>query len=85
VTGAEPDNRIWVGDRLALSIAEAAQAIGVAEGTLRSVLPEIPHFHVGRRVVIPVEALRNWLMRQAEAEQSQVEAAVEGILSEIRE
>ena len=84
MAGEEPDNGIWVGDRLALSIAEAAQAIGVAEGTLRSVLPAIPHFRVGRRVVIPVEALKNWLMRQAEAEQSQVDAAVEGILSEIR-
>jgi excisionase family DNA binding protein len=79
------DEPLHLADKLALSLAEAAKAIGVAEGTLRSVLHEIPHLHVGRRVVIPVEPLKEWLATQAKAERGRVDAAVEEILSEILE
>ena len=42
--------------RLALSIPEAALAIGVCENTLRQLLPELPHFYVGRRVLLQIFA-----------------------------
>ena len=71
---------LHLGDRLALSIAEAAQAIGVSERHLRAVLPEIPHFRVGRRVVIPVEPLREWLRQRAETERGTVDRVVEDVL-----
>ena len=69
--------------RLALTVPEAAAAIGVSERHLRSMLPEIPHLYLGGRVVIPVDALRTWLQKRAEIEGSRVDAAVEEVLSDI--
>jgi len=45
--------------RLALSLAEAARALGVSERHVREILPELPHIHLGRRVVIPVVRCAN--------------------------
>lgn len=56
-------------DRLALTIPEAATALGISERHLRSMLPELPHCRIGGRVVLPVEPLRDWLARRAHAEQ----------------
>ena len=47
--------------RMALRPREAAEALGVSERTIREVLPEIPHTHLGACVVIPVHSLRAWL------------------------
>ena len=71
--------------RLALTVPEAAQAIGISERHLRTMLPEIPHLHVGRRVVIPVEALRRWLEDQAKAGRTRIDAAVEEVLGSLGE
>ncbi len=65
--------------RLALSLAEAARTLGVSERHLRSILPELPHLHLGARVVIPVDALREWLRGRAENE----DAASQGLADEI--
>ena len=70
-------------NRLALSVEEAAQALGVSEAHLRALLPELPHVHLGRRVVIPVDSLRAWLRERAETEGRRVDRAVDEILSEI--
>jgi hypothetical protein len=48
--------------RLALSIAEAAAAVGWGETFFREeVLPTLPHVAVGTKVAIDVEDLRAWL------------------------
>ena len=69
--------------RLALTVAEAAAALGVSERHLRQLLPEIPHLHVGRRVVIPVEPFREYLRARCEAERGKVDQVVEDILSSV--
>ena len=69
------------GSRLALTIKEAADAIGISERTLRDLLPEIPHAHLGRRVVIPVEQLREWLHGRAREEEMGSKRAAEEILA----
>jgi hypothetical protein len=51
---------------------------------MRTVLPDIPHCHVGNRVVIPVSLLEEWLRQQAGKEQSVVGKAVDEILEEIQ-
>ena len=71
-------------ERLALSPAEAAQRLGVSENHLRSLLPELPHVYLGRRVVIPVEPLREWLSERARSEAGRVDAAVKEILDGIK-
>ena len=56
-------------ERLALSMAEAGDLIGVSERTVQDLVTagEIPHVRIGqRRVVLPVADLRSWLSANAE-------------------
>ena len=79
-TAQEPLN---LQGRLALRIPEAAQVLGICENTLRQILPELPHFHIGRSVRLPVEPLREWVRKQAEVEKSRVDEAVEDVLRSV--
>ncbi len=79
-----PETAVRLSERLALSIPEAAAAVGVSERLMRSILSEIPHCHVGNRVVIPVSLLDEWLRQQAGKEQTVVGKAVDEILEEIQ-
>ncbi len=81
---ATAEQRLDLTGRLALSIPEAAQALGVSERLLRTVLREIPHLHIGRRTVIPVGPLEEWLRERAKAEPVRVEKAVDEILETVR-
>jgi len=72
-----------VSDRLALTVAEAAEAIGVSERHLRSMLSEIPHTRLGTRVVIPVENLKKWLSERADTELRNVDKAYQDIMKEL--
>ena len=76
----EGDHAASLGGRLGISVAEAARAIGVSERHLRQYLPEIPHLHVGRRVVIPIDSFREWLRARAQGESRRVERAVQDVL-----
>jgi hypothetical protein len=79
-----PETAVRLSERLALSIPEAAAAMGVSERLMRTVLPEIPHCHLGNRVVIPIPLLVEWLRKQAQEEQNVVGKAVDEILEEIQ-
>jgi len=70
-------------DRLALTVAEAAEAVGVSERHLRSLLPEIPHLRLGERVVIPVKAFEEWLTDQSRREKARTDQVVDEILREM--
>ena len=70
-------------ERLGLRPAEVAKALGLSERTIREVLPEIPHLRIGTAIVIPIDALREWLNDQAKAGKGRVDAAVDDILSEL--
>lgn len=80
MAGAEPENFFRLDDRLALSIPEAASVLGVSEGHVRNLMPELPHVRLGGRVVIPVEALRKWLRELTEAQTGQIDGAVDEIM-----
>jgi hypothetical protein len=79
-----PETAVRLAERAALSIPEAARAVGVSERLIRTLLPEIPHCHLGNRVVIPVSLLVEWLRKQAQEEQNVVGKAVNEILEEIQ-
>ena len=66
--------------RLALSIREAAAALGVSEGLVRECLPELPHVHLGERVLIPVDELRRWLQERSRAERANTKSMADQIL-----
>jgi excisionase family DNA binding protein len=74
-----------LGNRLALTVGEAAQAIGVSERHLRNTLSEIPHVRIGGRVLVPVAPFQEWLRDQAKAGKGQVDEAVDEILQSLDE
>ena len=66
--------------RLALTIPEAAAAVGVSERLLRGLLSEIPHVRLGGRVVVPIESFREWLADRVQQERGAVDRAVDEVL-----
>ncbi len=54
-------------DRLTLSVAEAAQVLGVSRPTVYALIRRgnFPVFSVGSRRLISVEGLRRWVAEQA--------------------
>ena len=48
---------------------EAAEAVGVSLPTLDAMLNReanpVPHFRIGKKVLIPVESFRQWLIDEA--------------------
>ena len=72
--------KLQLESRLALSVGEAAAALGVSERHLRTLLPELPHVHLGARVVVPVEALREWLRVNVRVEGERSSRVAEEIL-----
>ena len=83
MSGAEPADRFRVDERLALSIAEAARVLGVSEGHVRNLMPELPHVRLGGRVVFPVEALREWLRKLTETQMGRIDGAVDEIMQSL--
>jgi hypothetical protein len=80
VTCSEGRPAIDLGTRLALGIEEAAAALGISPNLLREHLAELPKVYFGRRVVLPVDELREWLTNRAQAER----AATDKVVDEIR-
>lgn len=76
------DSGLNLAERLALRPKEAATALGLSERTLRSLLPQIPHFREGGVVLIPIDPLRDWLRERAKATATRVEATVEEVMRE---
>lgn len=53
---------------LAISPAQAAELLGVSKPTIYTLIHQgaFPAFKVGRRTIISTEALRAWVLAQAE-------------------
>ena len=54
--------------KLSLSIVEAAEALALSERTVENLIKDgrLPVVRVGRRVLLPVAGLTNWLSEQTE-------------------
>ena len=79
------EERLHLADRLGLRVSEAARALGVSERQLRQILPELPHTRLGGCVVLPVDALRQWLLERVQVEKSRIDTAVDEILASIKD
>lgn len=57
---------------MAYRVHEAAQLLGVSPNTLREQirLGRVPHIRMGRRIIIPHDALETWLIAAATANQA---------------
>ena len=69
------DFQLWISEpdvpRLGLSVFEASKSVGLSEKHFRDeVLPSVPHLRVGRRIVIPVDGLREWLSERSQENRS---------------
>ena len=55
-------------ERLAYSVREAAAAIGISSRTLHDFIKDgsLPHFRLGTRVLIPIDALRNFIEQRTQ-------------------
>jgi len=55
-------------ERLAYSVPEAAELLGVGTATLYAYVRAglIPHVRIGRRIVIPAKALEEWMNQKAQ-------------------
>ena len=80
--GKDP-SPVQLSARLALRPKEAAEALGIGERTLRQILPELPHLRVGGVVLLPVDALRGWLLAEAKAEQGRVQTIVDDVIQAV--
>ena len=78
------DRPLHLADRLALRPAEAAEALGISERKLRSVLSRLPHFREGGSIFIPVAALQRWLDRRVSEEANALAALEEEFAARIR-
>lgn len=81
--GAEPQ-RLSLVNRMALTVEEAAEVLGLSERTVRNWLPRLPHVRFGRAPRIPVDSLRRWLDEQARRQPSRVEEIVREGLRAVR-
>ncbi len=70
-------------NRLGLRPAEVADVLGISERSVRQVLPELPHLRIGTAVVVPVDALRDWLRRRAEEGPTRIGAIVNDVMSSL--
>ncbi len=69
-------------DRRALSIAEAAQMVGMSEGAFRShLLPRCPKFYAGRSVRIPLRLFERFLEELATEEQQEQHGTAADLLT----
>ena len=79
LNGKEPRPKahgIELSQRLALRPAEAAEALGVCERTLRRLAPELPRVIRGGLVLYPVAGLQHWLKQHARASESEIDQSV---------
>lgn len=55
-------------DKLAYTVKEAAQAVGVSDRKMRDLIniTGFPVVRLGGRILIPIDPLRDWLKRKAE-------------------
>ena len=56
-------------ERLAVSVTEAAKALGISKSTAYSLVEQkiLPCVRIGeKRIIIPVKALEEWLQAQSE-------------------
>ncbi len=79
----ETKDRLALSDRLALRPREAARALGLSERSLRDLLPQLPVVRTRRAVLIPVDALREWLLSHAQSDRDKAKKVAREVLEDL--
>lgn len=80
-TGGNKGCTVDISARLALSVSEASAMLGVSENHFRDrILPDLAVVRSGIRVLIPREALDDWLAARVETPRNRIDALVSEIL-----
>ena len=69
--------------RFAVTAAELARALGISERLVRDHQAELPHLWIGNRVLFPVDGVREWLRKRAEATQGDAESLADDIFKDM--
>lgn len=69
--------------RLAVRPAELAALLGIGETKARELLPGLPTVDLGGVRVVPIDALRQWLLDHAEVEDGAVQRKVEALMDSL--
>ena len=84
VQGVQEDpERVELATRFAVTAAELARALGISERLVRDHQAEFPHLWIGNRVLFPVDGVREWLRKRAEATQGAADSLADEILKEM--
>jgi hypothetical protein len=76
-------SELGLSDRLALRPREVAEALGLSERSLRGLLPQLPVVRTRGAVLIPVEALRDWLLNTARSEGDKAKNVAQEVLQDL--
>ncbi len=68
---------------MALRPREAAKALGLSERSLRELLPQLPVIRTRRAVLIPVDALREWLRDRARSDGDKAKKVAQEVLQDL--
>ncbi len=79
----ETKDRLVLSERLALRPREAAKALGLSERSLRDLLPQLPVVRTRRAVLIPVDALREWLLSRARSDGDKAKKVAQEVLQDL--
>ncbi len=79
----DKDNQLRLSERLALRPREAAKALGLSERSLRELLPVLPVVRTRRAVLIPVDALREWLLTSTRIDGDKAKKTAEEVLHDL--
>lgn len=69
--------------RFSVTVAELAEALGVSRRFIRDHQADIPHVWIGKRILFPVDQVREWLRERAETERSAAEGVAEEIMKDL--
>ncbi len=68
---------------MALRPREAAKVLGLSERSLRELLPRLPVVRTRRAVLIPVDALRKWLVTNARTDGDKAKRVAQEVLQDL--
>jgi hypothetical protein len=69
--------------RLTVRPAELAVLLGIGETKVRELLPDLPTVNLGGVRVVPIDALRQWLLDRVEVEDAEIPRKVDALIESL--
>ena len=69
--------------RFTVTAAELARALGIGVRLVRDYQAELPHVWIGNRILFPVDGVREWLRKRAEADHGAADRLADDIVKDM--